>query len=95
MVSHKFPLPEEVRSLGQAVQLAYYQMRKDLIENHNQEVTQRNEEELDLVWDLTRGHPSIECSECGEEVAWGNIRVHRRGGQGGCKQSIVNFSDSE
>ena len=82
---------DSVRALGNAVQLMYYKMRKDLITSHNQRVREEVEEESDLIKDITRGSPAIECSDCGTDVAWGNIRDHRRGGQGGCKNSRLNF----
>ena len=88
-------MPERIRSLGDAVKVAYFKMRGDLITSHNERVSQEVEEESDLIRDMTRGHPSIECAECGEEVAWGSVRIHRRGGQGGCRESRLNFSDSE
>ena len=95
MVSRTFPLPECVRVLGQAIQVAYYDMRGTIIYNHNEKVRQEVEEESDLILDLTRGHPAIECAECGEEVGRGFIRDHRRGGLRVCKESRINFSDDD
>ena len=85
-------MPESVRAFGEAVQLAYYKMRKDLITSHNQRIRKEVEEESELIRDLTRGSPAIECSDCGGDVARGNIRIHRRGGQGGCQNSRLNMS---
>ena len=72
------------------VKLAYMKMRKDLINHHNDRVRNEVEEESDDVREMTKGRSVIQCRECGSDVHWGNIRVHRRGGQGGCINSRLN-----
>ena len=32
------------------------------------------EADTDIVWEMTRGQMVISCPDCGESVAWGNVR---------------------
>ena len=95
VVSRRYRVPETVRGMGEAAVREYLRMRSALVDSHNKDVEQAVEEESEVIRDLTKGHPVIVCQECDQDVYWGNIRVHRRGGQGGCVNSILNFSDSE
>ena len=45
---------------------------------HSKEVSNQVEMDSDLIRNMTKGHPVIVCKECGEDIAWGNIRNHRR-----------------
>ena len=53
-----------------------------MIVAHSKEVEQAVEEESELIRDLTKGHPIVICQECGQDIHWGNIRIHRRGVRG-------------
>ena len=44
---------------------------------------------------IERDSMSLECPDCGQDVAWGNLGPHRRGGLAGCKESRLNFTDSD
>ena len=82
VLSHCFRLPDIVRAIGEDAAKLYYRMRDTLIVAHNKEVEQAVEAESEVVRELTSGHSVIICAECGQDIHWGNIRVHRRGDRG-------------
>ena len=49
-----------------------------IVAHSKEEVEQAVEEESELI----KGHPIIICQECGQDIHWGNIRIHRRGVRG-------------
>ena len=52
--------------------------------------------ETDFIRTANEGHIVIDCPDCGEQVARGNLRPHRRGeGQFGCPNSMVQFCEGE
>ena len=59
--------------------MKYFDIRKNYLCMHNKEVSNQVEMDSDLIRNMTKGHPVIVCQECGEDIAWGNIRNHRRG----------------
>ena len=75
--------------------MKYFDIRKNYLSMHNKEVSNQVEMDSDLIRNMTKGHPVIVCQECGEDIAWGNIRNHRRGGPGGCVHSLLNFDESD
>ena len=68
--------------IGDNAVRTYFRMRDKLIVAHNKEMDQAVDEEPELIRDLTKGHQIIICQECGQDIHWGNIRIHRRGVRG-------------
>ena len=93
LVSQEFRVPNDILVLGQHVVSHYFEVRKKMIIDHNTEVERQVEEETELIRALTLGQSSVMCEECGEEISWGWIREHRRGGEGRgrCENSRLNY----
>ena len=56
---------ESVRSLRDAVKVAYFEMRGDLINSYNESVSQEVEEESDLIRDMTEVIPLLNALNVG------------------------------
>ena len=76
-VSREFRVPEEVLELGYSVITLYVDERVKKIEAHNSRVSENVRKETFTLREATRGQGVVNCPDCHEDVAWGDLLNHR------------------
>ena len=70
-------IPDFVKNLGPNAMTYYFDERRRMMTCHNESVRSGVIEDTERLREEFRGRGVINCPECGQDVAWGNIMSHR------------------